>query len=364
MESRMNPCHGRSGAAVFFLGLGLGLNFACYADPCDGGGACLDSNSATATSSSTSTTGVSSVTLTATISGTSEMESGSGSETDGSATGSGTTTDTSICGDGLVEGDEICDEGEDNQEGLYGGCTPDCELGPHCGDGLINGGEACDDANNDYTDGCLGNCVEPASCLQIKEQVDDAPSGIYRLWPRKDIDVEVWCDMETDGGGYTILKMHTVDGNGIDVEKSAKEAEESCEVYGLHLFVPRSKAHLQASLAVALGDLLAPRGGGEEISSAEYLRILGIYPVEVGNSCAMIPFNSEECPGWAAGYGGVYWVSDLGMFSQPSANNCKGCSMKYTWKDDGSVASFISLSFGGSGYRSASFLCQAADKLP
>ncbi len=361
-------------SCAVIIGLGLSLNLACYADPCDGGGTCLDSNSGTSTSSSTSTTAASSITLTATLTATTTstaetetetgIETATGTGTDGSTTTSGTTTDTSICGDGLVEGDEICDQGEDNQEGLYGGCTPDCVLGPHCGDGLINGGEACDDANTDITDGCLGDCVEPASCLEIKELVDDAPSGIYRLWPREGIDVKVWCDMETDGGGYTLLKVHTVDGNGNDRENNAKEAEKACQVYGLHLFAPRSKAHLLASFAVATGDLLTPVGGGEGISGSDYLEILSIYPVEVGNSCTQTPFNFEQCPGWAAEFGEVYWVSDVGMFSQPSANNCKGCSMQYQWTAEGSIATFIALSFGGQGFRAPRFLCQAADKLP
>ncbi|MEZ4450554.1 MAG: DUF1554 domain-containing protein [Nannocystaceae bacterium] len=40
------------------------------------------------------------------------------------------------CGDHLVFADvEECDLGMANQEGVYGGCTPGCELGPHCGDG-------------------------------------------------------------------------------------------------------------------------------------------------------------------------------------------------------------------------------------
>ena len=31
-----------------------------------------------------------------------------------------------------------------NQDGVYGGCTVRCELGPHCGDGLVQGSEQCD----------------------------------------------------------------------------------------------------------------------------------------------------------------------------------------------------------------------------
>ena len=51
------------------------------------------------------------------------------------------------CGDGLTwEGVEECDDGENNQAGLYGGCTPmSCTKGPHCGDGkLQKPEEECD----------------------------------------------------------------------------------------------------------------------------------------------------------------------------------------------------------------------------
>lgn len=49
------------------------------------------------------------------------------------------------CGDGHVwAGHENCDEGKNNQDGLPGGCTTKCELGPHCGDGVVQGVEECD----------------------------------------------------------------------------------------------------------------------------------------------------------------------------------------------------------------------------
>jgi hypothetical protein len=49
------------------------------------------------------------------------------------------------CGDGLVwAGVEACDPGPDPNDQEYGGCTADCELGPHCGDGDLQGPEQCD----------------------------------------------------------------------------------------------------------------------------------------------------------------------------------------------------------------------------
>lgn len=36
-------------------------------------------------------------------------------------------------------------------------CRPDCTI-PVCGDGYADGGEVCDDGNNDFGDGCAGDC--------------------------------------------------------------------------------------------------------------------------------------------------------------------------------------------------------------
>src|SRR5690606_19789335 len=115
------------------------------------------------------------------------------------------------CGDGFVQaGVEVCDDGPANDDQAYEGCTLACTRGPHCGDGIINGEEDCDDKNADPSDGCLAGCVEARSCLHIKQAVPDAPTGLYRLWPEAlggSISVMVWCDMDSDGGGYTFLKV-------------------------------------------------------------------------------------------------------------------------------------------------------------
>lgn len=64
-----------------------------------------------------------------------------------------------FCSDGVRQPWEPCDEGEVQNDGRYGGCRSDCELGPRCGDGAIDlGWEACDDGNNEGGDGCPSDC--------------------------------------------------------------------------------------------------------------------------------------------------------------------------------------------------------------
>jgi fibro-slime domain-containing protein len=78
-----------------------------------------------------------------------------------------------VCGDGIVAGSEQCDPGpgpsdgglpdasasdggasDAGSSGVYGGCNPDCTLGPYCGDGIVqNPPEQCDDGRNLVTYG-------------------------------------------------------------------------------------------------------------------------------------------------------------------------------------------------------------------
>ena len=43
-------------------------------------------------------------------------------------------------------------------------------------------------------------------CNDINEKQGDQPSGIYTIQPRGlNETIEVKCDMETDGGGWTVI---------------------------------------------------------------------------------------------------------------------------------------------------------------
>jgi cysteine-rich repeat protein len=71
-----------------------------------------------------------------------------------------------VCGDGVVSkiAGEQCDDGVN--AGGYGGCMPDCKIGPHCGDGLLQPDfEKCDDGVNDGGYGeCAPGCVLGPYC--------------------------------------------------------------------------------------------------------------------------------------------------------------------------------------------------------
>ena len=266
------------------------------------------------------------------------------------------------CGDGAVQaGVEACDAGPDNGFGIYGGCTPWCTLGPHCGDGILHPQEGCDDGNNgDDRDGCVDGCVLATSCKVVKAASPGATSGIYKIWPwGADFQVQVFCDMETDGGGYTFLKVDVATGPN-SPKLTAMQAEQECVKRGLHLLVPRTAAHAAAAYKVATTANVAPLGGGGVEVDPAYMSMLAIFPNMVGQSCVGAPFNHAACPEWRALDKGPFWVSGVGLPGQPSTKNCAGCSLYYEWEGDGSIANYIVLDFGG--WTSHRFLCDAGDK--
>ena len=62
-----------------------------------------------------------------------------------------------------VAGDSMIDDGI--LDGSYGGCTPQCKLGPHCGDGIVNGPEECDHGVDNGKNGvCSATCKRLCIC--------------------------------------------------------------------------------------------------------------------------------------------------------------------------------------------------------
>lgn len=158
-------------------------------------------------------------TLPSTTSTTSESQTGSESSTGGSGTSAPDT-----CGDGVVQGAEQCDDGNDDNTDA---CTVLCTISS-CSDGFQNGTETdvdCGGACNPCADGaacksdtdCEGGACASGTCTtemtRCADLPPDAPSGVYSLpGPRGEGELEVYCDNERAGGGWTLAMVASDDG--------------------------------------------------------------------------------------------------------------------------------------------------------
>ena len=146
------------------------------------------------------------------------------------------------CGDGLVFLDEEdCDDGNDDDTDE---CTVLCAA-PACDDGIVSGdesdvdcgggcdpcvaGESCNDDGDCLNQACTqGLCAPAASCADLLAGHPTLDTGPYTIDPNGGSigdAVEVFCDMEVDGGGWTALAA-----NG---DNSVAETTEPSDCYPL-----------------------------------------------------------------------------------------------------------------------------------
>ncbi len=257
------------------------------------------------------------------------------------------------------------EDGYGDPEDSVEGCTAP--------EGYVDNAEDCDDADAGYNPGVPGDCSATDYDCSGRLEADELPGGssdcpgttckgilslagqtlsdgLYWIDPASiGKPYEAWCDMTTDGGGYTFLKLDP--GSLL----YAIDAERECQQYSLQLFIPRTEDHLLSAWALAT-DTAA---GGD--ATDDYLYIMGIYPAYNGARCERTPLKSDNpACNWVAGDGGDFWVTDLSTFTEPNGDNDTSSSMYYDFDSYGAVSAFNDIN--APGYGSERFMCSMGDK--
>ena len=144
------------------------------------------------------------------------------------------------------------------------------------------------------------------SCLDW-QTLGETKNGVYEIMPNGYTPTKVWCDFQTDGGGYDTLP---VKGGRTTCRRTDSN---SCPP-GMNIWVPRTKAHWKSVLAQ-----YGKYGG--------LMHVAGIYGVANGcGGCGLHPFHSASPQDhhWKALDGGKWWLRD-GAYSEPSGDYSANC---------------------------------------
>lgn len=83
----------------------------------------------------------------------------------------------------------------------------------------------------------------PTSCADLLRTAPDTASGVYTIFPVEGVEVDVFCDMVTDGGvGYTMVRIDAPD--ALIGDQNIYRA--TCEALGMEVIVPKTRAHARS----------------------------------------------------------------------------------------------------------------------
>jgi hypothetical protein len=195
-------------------------------------------------------------------------------------------------------------------------------------DGVWSTGDTVDVSSAYYTHYSCLDIMQTCQNQTHKGGSQRCPSGVYTITvfpPQGSAQrLEVYCDMHTDGGGYTYFNVSE------GIRTYARQDPDSCKALGLQMVVPRTKAHFQAMVDMYGMEYfnLVPGVYGTERTSNRFLKQYGM------NS--EVPEVAVE---WKAIDGGDWYLRDTPLTTSIyDGAYFPGCwlGMSY-WHTDGAV---------------------------
>lgn len=153
-------------------------------------------------------------------------------------------------------------------------------------------------------------CGLPQTCKEIKTAIPASVDGDFTVDPDGAgalPSIKVFCDMTTDGGGYT---MYSVTGGIATINK---DQANSCTAVGLKMIIPRTKAHWTSMW--------------KKYGAGFFATIPGIYGKVSSKSytgCAMNSGDAGACGmDWTALDGGAWYIRDT-AYTEPNGDYTAG----------------------------------------
>ncbi len=182
-----------------------------------------------------------------------------------------------------------------------------------------------------------------ASCLDLQKKMPAAQTGNYWIKPPKASKmVKAWCDMDTDGGGWTFYPV----ASGIKTSNST--ANNTCKTLGMDIVYPRSKKHWQVMLS--------------KYDASYFATIPGVTKPANGGNYTNCPMRSPKhygsgCSAWKVPDGGRWWLRDSN-YSEPNGDYSADCWLSMNKYD----ANDIRFNDGNCSYSTSKYICSTNDK--
>jgi len=193
------------------------------------------------------------------------------------------------------------------------------------------------------------------SCYEILKEAQADPDPLKRVLPSGDyfitarvgtkaVRLQVWCDMVTDGGGYTMYPVR----NGAKTRKQSDD--DDCAAVGMQIAVPRTEGHFSSMIAKY---------------GRDYFRFVpGIVGMEEGDytAYAMKSSVAQVKSNWVAIDGGNWFIRNT-KFTQPDGNPGTGGYQPGCWLGmDGWQEGDYKFLDSGCDFEVSSYVCSTNDK--